>query len=141
MERCTRHSTSTGKTRLEYFAHKYKSTFDMNYSSKLIKKSNLSENIINVNRCLSVQQPFEDQITKQNNLRRLHQLYLNIARYEYVHFSTLFNLDFLRVLLLCGKFNVTHLLHQFTMMNYNGSGASKCLRISSINVRIISSLN
>ena len=115
------------KIRLEYFAHQYKSTFDMSYSSKLMKKSNLSENIVNVNRCLSIQQPFEDRITKQYNLRRLHQLYLNIGRYKHVHFATLFNLDFLRTLLLCREFNVTHLLHQFTMMNYNGSGSSKFL--------------
>ena len=115
------------KIRLEYFANQYKTTFDMSYSTKLMKKYNLSTNIIDVNRCLAIQQPFENKQTKQYNLRRLHQLYLNIARYEYVHYATVFNYDFLRVLFLCGEFNVNHFLYQFTMMNYDGSGASRFL--------------
>ena len=107
------------RNRLHYFANEYKTTFDISYSSKLMKKYNLSTNIIHVNRCLAIQQPF--------NLRRLHQLYLNIARYEYVHYATVFNYDFLRVLFLCGEFNVNHFLYQFTMMNFDGSGETRFL--------------
>ncbi len=58
----------------------------MSYSSKLKSKYNLTTDLIQVNRCLTIQQPFQNQLTKQYNLRRIHQLYLNIARYEYVHF-------------------------------------------------------
>lgn len=115
------------KIRLEYFANQYKSTFDMSYSPKLMKKYNLPTPIISVNRCLSIQQPLEEKHTRQYNLRRLHQLYLNIGRYEYVHHATLFNLDFLRALLLCGEYNVIDLLYQFTIMNYDGSGESRFL--------------
>ena len=110
------------KIRLEYFANQYKPTFDMSYSPKLIKKYNLPSTIISVDRCLSPQQPFEVK-----NLRRLHQLYLNIGRYEYVHYVTLFNLDFLRVLLRCGEYKVNNLLYEFTSMNYDGSGDSRFL--------------
>ena len=115
------------KIRLFYFANQYKNTFNMSYSPKLKSKYNLNTDIIQVNRCLTSQQPFQNQLTKEFNLRRIHQLYLNIARYEYVHNVTLFNLDFLRALLLCGEFNVTNLLYQFTMMNYDGSGESRYL--------------
>jgi hypothetical protein len=111
------------KIRLEYFANQSKTTFDMSYSPKLMKKYNLSTTIISVNRCLTVQKSFKEN----NNLRRLHQLYLNIGRYEYVHYATLFNLDFLRILLLCGEYKLTDLLYQFTMMNYDGSGESRFL--------------
>ncbi|CAF4036794.1 unnamed protein product [Adineta steineri] len=115
------------KIRLEYFANQYKTTFDMSYSPKLMTKYKFSEPIIQVNRCLTQQQSLEDKSKKQYNLRRFHQLYINIARYDYVHHVTLFNLDFLSVLLLCGEYKITDFLYEFTMMNYDGIGESKFL--------------
>ncbi|CAF1687643.1 unnamed protein product, partial [Adineta ricciae] len=115
------------KTRLEYYANEYKTTFDMSYSEKLTKKYNLPPAIISVDRCLTPQKPLIDKQKKQYNLRRLHQLYLNIGRYEYVHYASLFNLDFLTALLLCGEYTIIDFLYVFTRGNYSGSGDSRFL--------------
>ncbi|CAF1109225.1 unnamed protein product [Adineta steineri] len=110
------------KNRLSYFANQYKSTFDMNYSSKLIKKYNLSTTTIPVNRCLTEQKPLKDKNNNQYNLRRLHQLYININRYDFVHDLTIFNYDFLCTYLLCGEYQMFNLLYEFSIGAHDPNG-------------------
>ena len=105
--------------RLAYFANRYKTTFDMSYSSKLAKKYKLSTTTVPVNRCLTEQQPLYQ---KNNNLRRLHQLYININRYDYVHDSTIFNYDFLSAYLLCGEYKMSDLLYEFSIGAHDPNG-------------------
>ena len=115
------------KIRLEYFANQYKTTFDMSYSPKLIKKYNLPTTIVSVDRCLTQQQPLQEKNKKQYNFRRLHQLYINIGRYSYIHHLTIFNFKFLSVLLLCGEYKLSDLLYEFTIMNFEGEGETRFL--------------
>ncbi|UJR21417.1 hypothetical protein I4U23_024506 [Adineta vaga] len=103
------------KNRLTYFSNQYNSTFDMSYSSKLIKKYNLPSTIISVNRCLTEQKPLQQSHHQQYNLRRLHQLCINLNRYDFAHSSTIFNYDFLLTYLLCREFQMSDLLYEFSI--------------------------
>ena len=103
------------KNRLDYFSNQYKTTFDMNYSPKLATKYHLTDLIIPVNRCLIEQKPFKQKKKSEYNLRRLHQLYINIARFDFAHQWTLFNHDFLSAYLLCGEYKLSDLLYQFSI--------------------------
>ena len=91
------------KNRLAYFANQYKTTFDMSYSSKLASKYKLSSTTISVNRCLIEQKPLKQKKKTHYNLRRLHQLCIDLNRYDFAHDSTIFNYDFLLVYFLCGR--------------------------------------
>ena len=116
------------KIRLDYFANQYKPTFDMNYSSKLMKKYHLENVIIPVNRRLTPQKPLKSKKKRnQINLRRLHQLYLNINRYDFAHSSTMFNYDFLINYLSCGEYQMSDLLYQFSIGAHDPNGELRYL--------------
>jgi hypothetical protein len=113
---------SLEKNRLAYFANQYPTTFDMSYSPKLTKKYNLLTTIVSVNRCLTEQQPLKHKNKNQYNLRRLHQLYINLNRYDFVHDSTIFNYTFLSAYLLCGEYKLSDLLYQFSIGAHDPNG-------------------
>ena len=110
------------KTRLAYFANQYKTTFDMSYSPKLTKKYNLTTTLVSVNRCLTEQKPLKRMNQNHYNLRRLHQLYINISRYDYAHDSTVFDYDFLSAYLLCGEYKMSDLLYEFSIGAHDPEG-------------------
>jgi hypothetical protein len=107
------------KTRLEYFAGQYKTTFDMNYSTKLANKYKLTNMIIPVNRCLTKQ--------KSKKIRRIHQLYINLNRYDFAHNWTIFNYEFLSTYLLCGEYKMSDLLYQFSIGAHDPNGELRFL--------------
>jgi hypothetical protein len=115
------------KNRLEYFSNQYKTTFDMNYSPKLANKYKLSTMIISVNRCLTEQKSLKQKKKNQYNLRRLHQLCIDINRYDFVHNSTIFNYDFLSTYLLCGEYKISNLLYQFSIGAHDPNGELRFL--------------
>ena len=115
------------KIRLDYFANRYKETFDMNYSPKLMKKYHLDTEIISVNRCLTPQKPWKNKKKHQINLRRLHQLCININRYDFAHSSTIFNYDFLMIYLTCGEYRMSDLLYQFSIGAHDPNGELRYL--------------
>ncbi|CAF1291712.1 unnamed protein product [Adineta ricciae] len=112
------------KIRLAYFSNEYKSTFDMSYSSKLVKKYNLPTMIISVNRCLTQQKPWN---YSHYNLRRLHQLCININRYDFAHRFTMFDYDFLSTYLLCREFQMSDLLYDFSVGALDPNGELRFL--------------
>ncbi|CAF4938848.1 unnamed protein product, partial [Rotaria sp. Silwood1] len=63
----------------------------------------------------------------QYNLRRLHQLYININRYDFVHEWTIFNYDFLSVYLLCGEYKMSNLLYEFSIGAHDPNGELRFL--------------
>ncbi|CAF4727856.1 unnamed protein product, partial [Rotaria sp. Silwood2] len=115
------------KIRLEYFSNQYKTTFDMSYSPKLVNKYKLSTMVISVNRCLTEQKPLKKKKINQYNLRRLHQLYININRYDFVHEWTVFNYDFLSAYLLCGEYKMSNLLYEFSIGAHDPNGELRFL--------------
>lgn len=115
------------KNRLEYFSNQYKSTFDMNYSPKLANKYKLSTMIIPVNRCLTEQKSLKQKKKNQYNLRRLHQLYINLNRYDFAHNWTIFNYEFLSAYLLCGEYKMSDLLYQFSIGAHDPDGELRFL--------------
>ena len=115
------------KVRLEYFAEQYKSTFDMTYSPKLAKKYQLTTQIIPIDRCLMKQKPFRGKKNRLANQRRLHQLLMNINRYDFVHPWTIFNYDFLSVYLQCGEYRLSDLLYEFSIGAHDANGELRFL--------------
>ncbi|CAF1262624.1 unnamed protein product [Rotaria magnacalcarata] len=115
------------KTRLFYFANQYKETFDMSYSPKLANKYRLSTTIISANRRLTEQKPFKQKKTNQYNLRRLHQLYINLNRYDFVHEWTIFNYDFLSAFLLCGEYKMSNFLFEMSIGAHDPNGELRFL--------------
>ncbi|CAF1533025.1 unnamed protein product, partial [Rotaria sordida] len=115
------------KIRLEYFANQYKTIFDMSYSPKLVNKYKLSTMIISVNRCLTEQKPLKQKKLNQYNLRRLHQLYININRYDFAHQWTIFNYDFLTAYLLCDEYKMSDLLYEFSIGAHDPNGELRYL--------------
>jgi hypothetical protein len=115
------------KIRLEYFANQYKTTFDMTYSPKLAKKYNLSTMNISVDRCLTEQKPLKQKKKNHYNLRRLHQLYSNLNRYDYVHNWTVFNYDYLSAYFLCGEYKMSNLLYEFSIGAHDPNGELRFL--------------
>ncbi|CAF4702304.1 unnamed protein product, partial [Rotaria socialis] len=115
------------KNRLFYFANQYKETFDMSYSPKLANKYRLSTMIISANRRLTEQKPFKQKKTNQYNLRRLHQLYINLNRYDFVHEWTVFNYDFLSAFLLCGEYKMSNFLFEMSIGAHDPNGELRFL--------------
>jgi hypothetical protein len=115
------------KIRLEYFSNQYKTTFDMSYSPKLANKYKLTTMIIPINRCLIEQKPLKQKKNNQYNLRRLHQLYIDINRYDFAHNSTIFNYEFLSAYLLCGEYKMSDLLYQFSIGAHDPNGELRFL--------------
>jgi hypothetical protein len=115
------------KNRLEYFANQYKTTFDMNYSPKLASKYKLTSMITPVNRCLTKQKSLKSKKKNPYNLRRVHQLYINLNRYDYAHTWTIFNYEFLSIYLLCGEYQMSDLLYQFSIGAHDPNGELRFL--------------
>ena len=115
------------KTRLAYFANQQRRTFDMNYSPKLAKKYHVTSMIVPVDRVVAKHKPLVQKKGKGYNLRCLHQLYLNINRYDFAHEWTLFNYDFLLAYLLCGEYNLSDLLYQLAIGAHDPNGELRFL--------------
>lgn len=115
------------KYRLFYFADQYKTTFNMSYSPKLMNKYKLSTDIIPVNRCLTEQKPFKAKKKRQYNLRRIHQLYTNLNRYDFVHEWTVFDYEFLLAYILCGEYKMSDLLYEFSIGAHDPNGELRLL--------------
>lgn len=113
--------------RLNYFSNRYKETFDMSYSPKLMKKYHLDKEIISVNRCLTPQKSWKTKKNNSINLRRLHQLCININRYDFAHSSTIFNYEFLMTYLTCGEYRLSDLLYQFSIGAHDPNGELRYL--------------
>jgi hypothetical protein len=99
----------------------------MNYSPKLARKYKLTNMIISVNRCLTKQKSLKSKKTNQYNLRRIHQLYINLNRYDFVHTWTIFNYEFLFIYLLCREYQMSDLLYQFSIGAYDPNGELRFL--------------
>ena len=118
---------SMEKVRLEYFAERNKPTFDMTYSPKLVKKYQLATPIIPVDRCLMKQKSFRGKKNRLANQRRLHQLLININRYDFAHPWTIFNYEFLSFYLQCGEYRLSDLLYQFSIGAHDPNGELRFL--------------
>lgn len=98
------------KIRLEYFCGERKSTFDVSFSPKLMKKYDLKEKIVGVDRRLS-----EEKSSRRLNVRRLRQMSLNLNRFEFSHRWTMFSCRFLLSFLGLEERKLSKILFEFSL--------------------------